>query len=43
MDQPLAAATEHLERAMIQHAMRICHGRAEQVARILGSRARGCT
>jgi DNA-binding NtrC family response regulator len=41
MDQPLAAATEHLERAMIQHAMRVCHGRVEQVARILGLSRKG--
>ena len=41
MDQPLAAATEHLERAMIQHAMRVCHGRVEQVAKILGLSRKG--
>jgi DNA-binding NtrC family response regulator len=41
VDQPLAAATEHLERAMIQYAMRICHGRVEQVAKILGLSRKG--
>jgi DNA-binding NtrC family response regulator/tetratricopeptide (TPR) repeat protein len=41
MDQPLAAATEHLERAMIQHAMRVCHGRVEQVAKVLGLSRKG--
>ena len=39
--QPLAAATEHLERAMIQHAMTLCHGRVEQVARMLGLSRKG--
>jgi DNA-binding NtrC family response regulator len=41
LDQPLAAATEHLERAMIQQAMAACHGRVEQVARRLGLSRKG--
>ena len=41
LDQPLAAATEHLERAMIQHAMSLCNGRLEQVARQLGLSRKG--
>jgi DNA-binding NtrC family response regulator len=41
LDQPLAAATEHLERAMIQHAMTLCHGRVEHVARMLGLSRKG--
>jgi DNA-binding NtrC family response regulator len=41
LDQPLAAATEHVERAMIQHAMAICDGRVEQVARMLGLSRKG--
>jgi DNA-binding NtrC family response regulator/tetratricopeptide (TPR) repeat protein len=41
VDQPLAAATEHLERAMIQHAMAACNGRVEQVARRLGLSRKG--
>jgi hypothetical protein len=32
LDQPLASATEHLERAMIQHAMTMQRGRVERVA-----------
>ena len=41
LDQPLAAATEHLERAMIQHAWTRCNGRVEQVARTLGLSRKG--
>jgi DNA-binding NtrC family response regulator len=41
LDQPLAAATEHLERTMIQHAMALCDGRLEQVARMLGLSRKG--
>jgi DNA-binding NtrC family response regulator len=41
MDQPLSAAIEHLERAMIQHAMRLCGGRIEQVAKMLGLSRKG--
>jgi DNA-binding NtrC family response regulator/tetratricopeptide (TPR) repeat protein len=41
LDQPLAAAVEHLERAMIQQALAACHGRVEQVARRLGLSRKG--
>jgi transcriptional regulator with PAS, ATPase and Fis domain len=41
LDQPLAAATEHLERAMIQHAMSLHEGRVEQVAQTLGLSRKG--
>jgi DNA-binding NtrC family response regulator len=41
LDQPLAAATEHLERAMIQHAMTMQGGRVEQVARRSGCPRKG--
>ena len=41
LDQPLAAATEHLERAMIQHAWTRCNGRVEQVASTLGLSRKG--
>jgi DNA-binding NtrC family response regulator len=41
IDQPLAAAAEHLERAMIQHAMARYHGHVEQVARALGLSRKG--
>ena len=41
MDQPLAAVTEHVERSMIGHAMRVCNGRVEQVARMLGLSRKG--
>src|SRR4030095_355341 len=32
LDQPLAAATEHLERAMLLHALKECGGRMEETA-----------
>jgi DNA-binding NtrC family response regulator len=41
IDQPLAAATEHLERALIQHALTICHGRLEEAAAMLGLSRKG--
>jgi DNA-binding NtrC family response regulator len=41
LDQPLAAASEHLERTMIQHAMAACHGHLEQAARLLGLSRKG--
>jgi transcriptional regulator with PAS, ATPase and Fis domain len=41
IDQPLAAAAEHLERAMIQYAMSRYHGHVEQVARALGVSRKG--
>lgn len=41
IDQPMSAAAEHLERAMIQHAMRKADGRVEDAARILGLSRKG--
>ena len=41
IDQPLAAAAEHVERAMVLHAMRACNGRVEEAARRLGLSRKG--
>ena len=41
LDQPLAAAFEHLERAMIPYALRRCEGRVEDTARMLGLSRKG--
>jgi DNA-binding NtrC family response regulator len=41
MDQPLSAAVQHLERAMIQRAMRITGGRIEETAAMLGLSRKG--
>jgi DNA-binding NtrC family response regulator len=41
LDQPLAAAAEHLERAMIPYAMRQSGGRIEDAARRLGLSRKG--
>jgi len=41
LDQPLAAATEHLERAMLQHALKECGGRMEETAARLGLSRKG--
>jgi DNA-binding NtrC family response regulator len=41
LDQPLAAATEHLERAMLQYALAACGGRMEETARRLGLSRKG--
>ena len=41
MDQPLAAAVEHVEQAMIQHAFRKCGGRIEETAALLGLSRKG--
>lgn len=41
IDQPMSAAAEHLERAMIQHAMRRAEGRVEDAARMLGLSRKG--
>jgi hydrogenase-4 transcriptional activator len=41
VDQPMAAAVEHLERAMIQHAWRKCEGRVEETAAMLGLSRKG--
>jgi DNA-binding NtrC family response regulator len=41
IDQPMSAAAEHLERAMIQHAMLKTDGRVEDAARMLGVSRKG--
>jgi DNA-binding NtrC family response regulator len=41
LDQPLAAAMEHLERAMLQYALRQCSGRMEDTAALLGLSRKG--
>ena len=41
MDQPLPAAVQHLERAMIQHALTTCGGRFEETAAVLGLSRKG--
>ena len=41
MDQPMSAATEHLERSMIQYALKLADGRVEDAARLLGLSRKG--
>jgi DNA-binding NtrC family response regulator len=41
LDQPLPAATEYLERAMIRHALAKCDGRVEDTATLLGVSRKG--
>ena len=41
LDQPLAAAMEHLERAMLHYALRQCSGRIEETATRLGVSRKG--
>jgi DNA-binding NtrC family response regulator len=41
LDQPLAAATEHLERAMLLYALKQCRGRIEETASLLGVSRKG--
>jgi DNA-binding NtrC family response regulator len=41
IDQPVAAAIQHLERAMIQYAMQKCGGRMEETAAMLGLSRKG--
>jgi DNA-binding NtrC family response regulator len=41
LDQPLAAATDHLHRAMLQYALKQCHGRVEETAALLGLSRKG--
>ncbi|MGE0864881.1 MAG: sigma-54 interaction domain-containing protein [Vicinamibacterales bacterium] len=41
LDQPLAAATEHLERALILRALKLCDGRVDEAARMLGLSRKG--
>jgi DNA-binding NtrC family response regulator len=41
LDQPMAAATKHLERAMLQYALKECGGRMEETAARLGLSRKG--
>jgi DNA-binding NtrC family response regulator/tetratricopeptide (TPR) repeat protein len=41
LDQPMAAATEHLERALLQFALKRCGGRMEDTAALLGLSRKG--
>jgi DNA-binding NtrC family response regulator len=41
LDQPLPAAMEHVERAMIQHALRLAGHRLEEAAQMLGLSRKG--
>jgi DNA-binding NtrC family response regulator len=41
VDQPMPAAVEHLERTMVQHALKVCGDRLEDAARLLGVSRKG--
>jgi len=41
LDQPMPAGVGHLERTMIQHALRKCGGRLEETATMLGISRKG--
>jgi DNA-binding NtrC family response regulator len=41
LDQPMAAAVQHLEQAMLQYAFKKCHGRIEDTATMLGLSRKG--
>jgi DNA-binding NtrC family response regulator len=41
LDQPMAAAVQHLERAMVQYALNQCKGRMEETAAMLGLSRKG--
>lgn len=41
IDQPLAAAVEHVERAAIQRALAVCDNRVEDAAKLLGLSRKG--
>jgi DNA-binding NtrC family response regulator len=41
MDQPMSAATEHLERSMIQYALKRADHRLEDAAQLLGLSRKG--
>ena len=41
LDQPIAAATEQLERRMIEYALQKCNGRIEETAAMLGLSRKG--
>ena len=41
LDQPMAAAVQHVERALLQYALNACHGRIEDTATRLGLSRKG--
>jgi DNA-binding NtrC family response regulator len=41
LDQPMAAGVQHVERAMLQYALRKCGGRMEETAALLGLSRKG--
>ncbi len=41
LDQPMAAATEHLERALIQRALKLCDGKVDDASKMLGLSRKG--
>jgi DNA-binding NtrC family response regulator len=41
LDQPMAAAVQHLEQALLQYAFKKCHGRIEDTAALLGLSRKG--
>jgi DNA-binding NtrC family response regulator len=41
LDQPVPAAVQHLERTMIQYALRACGGKMEETATMLGLSRKG--
>ncbi len=41
IDQPMAAAAEHLERALIQRALALCDGNVDDAAKMLGISRKG--
>jgi DNA-binding NtrC family response regulator len=41
LDQPMSAAVQHLERAMVQYALKRCKGRMEETAAMLGLSRKG--
>ena len=41
LDQPMAAAMHHVQRAMVQYALAKCNGRIEETATLLGVSRKG--
>lgn len=41
LDQPMAAAVQHVERTIIQYALKQCGGRLEETAAMLGLSRKG--
>jgi DNA-binding NtrC family response regulator len=41
LDQPMPAAVRHLEQTMVHHALKVCGGRVEDAARMLGLSRKG--